>query len=116
MGSAGAAAARVPAIAACDFQMLVGGRRETFLPGEVLQLLADDAVLHSCPAQLPERADSHRRRERTYHPAGRRTLRRLACASVQLAEVPARVRAAECREGPAEGGALAQGFRNPVDR
>ncbi len=32
-----------------DLQMLVGGRRETFVSGQVLQLLADDAVLHARP-------------------------------------------------------------------
>ena len=65
VGSAGAAPARVSAVAARDFQMLVGGRREAFVPGQVLQLLADDAVLHARAAQLPQRADSHRGRERT---------------------------------------------------
>src|SRR5258708_4732642 len=98
MGAASAQAARVPGVAGRDFQMLERGRLETFVPGQVLQLLADDAVLRAAAASVPD-SDLHRGRERAHLPPGGRTMRRPARASVEPGQVPARIPAAASPRG-----------------
>src|ERR1022692_282802 len=71
---------------------------------------SDDAVLHAGETRLAEHSDLYRGPQRIYSATRGRKLRWSPCASVQLAQVSRRVRAAECGKGTQEVGTRSQEF------